>query len=385
MKKAVLIIIDGGGVGYLPDANEYGDVGANTFGNIFKKVKKNNLLNLSKLGLMNLISKKNENAIGFFGKASEKSVGKDSTSGHWEIAGQVVKKPFPTYPNGFPKLIIDEFILKTGFDILWNKPASGTKIIERFGAEHLKSKKLIVYTSQDSVFQIAAHKNVVSVDELYKVCKIARSILKGKNEVARVIARPFDDKNGKFFRTEERKDFSVKPSENIVLHKLKQNKIRTLAIGKIKDIYAGAGITDYIPSHNNNEGLDILINLLQGKNQGLIMINLVDFDMLYGHRRDWRGFYSALEYFDEKLGIILKLLKLEDLLIITADHGNDPTFSGWNHTREYIPILGLIKNAKENVNLGIRESFCDIGATLADYFNIGDFSFGKSFLDLITD
>ncbi|RLD13005.1 phosphopentomutase [candidate division KSB1 bacterium] len=388
-QRALILILDGVGVGELPDAAAYGDTGSNTLGNLAKAIGGLNLPNLEKLGLGKIIPIQGLNpdikAQASYGKMNEVSAGKDSTSGHWEIAGLILEKPFPTYPNGFPKEILDEFTKRTGYEVIGNKPASGTEIIKELGEEHLRTGKLIVYTSADSVFQIAAHEKLVPVDKLYEICQTAREILRGEHAVGRVIARPFVGENANdFVRTPRRKDFSLKPHKPILHQILKEHGWPVVSIGKIFDLYAGVGITKAVKTHNNAEVMDAILRELQQTDHGFIMANLVDFDMLWGHRNDTQGFYNGLKEFDAWLPAFLDQLKQTDLVIITADHGNDPTTPSTDHAREYVPLLAFGPNFKKDVNLGTRKTFADVQATLAEYFGVPKTEAGESFLSQIT-
>jgi len=363
ISRVTLIVLDSAGVGELPDAKEYGDVGSNTFGHIGEELGLD-LPNMGKMGLGNIIDikgvKKEENPTGLYGKAAEKSKGKDTTTGHWEMAGLILEKPFPTYPNGFPKEIIDEFEAKTGKKVIANKVSSGTTIIEEYGDEHVKTGDLIVYTSADSVFQIAAHEEIVSVKELYGYCEIAREML----NVGRVIARPFIGKSGEYERTSHRHDYSVEPLGETMMDRIKKAGKDVVGVGKISDIFAGFGITATKGTNEDNlDGIEKTIEALKEDTKGLIFTNLVDFDMLYGHRRNVQGYKDSLEEFDKKLPEILENMREDEVLMITADHGCDPTFKGTDHTREYIPILAYGKNIKGG-NIGTRDSFSDIAETI---------------------
>ncbi len=388
MKRAVVIIIDGVGVGELPDADKYGDRGSDTLGNIAKAVGGLQLPTMESLGLGKIkpiagLSGEIE-ARGNYGKMAEVSAGKDSTTGHWEIAGLISRKPFPTYPNGFPKEIINEFTRLTGLEVLGNKAASGTEIIKELGEEHLKTGKPIVYTSADSVFQIAAHDDVIPLKKLYEICQIARNMLKGEHAVARVIARPFVGTSAEnFVRTKYRKDYSLVPFGKTLHQNLKEAGWPTVGIGKINDLYALSGIQKSVYTKTNQEGMPAILEELKETPRGLIMANLVDFDMLYGHRNNVQGFYQALQEFDRWLPALLENLKEEDILLITADHGNDPTTPSTDHSREYVPLLVYGKRLKSDVNLGIRKTFADLQATLAEYFNVPSTGAGESFLPLV--
>ena len=388
INRAIVIVLDGFGVGELPDANNYGDVGSNTLKGIYDNTKLN-LPNMKKLGLYNIpqigIDEKEENVVGAYGKAIEQSVGKNSPVGHWEISGFILKNGFKTYPNAFPKDLINEFIKETGVKgILCNEVGSVTEILKRFGEEHIKTGYPIIYTSADSVFQIAAHEDVIPVEELYRICKIARKILDNpKYNVGTVIARPFvGDKPENFTRTYNRRDFESETFGKTMLDIISQNKKDVIAIGKIEDLFAGRGITKKIHTSGNADGIEKTIEEIGKQNEGLIFTNLVDFDMLYGHRNNIEGYAKALEYFDNKLPEIISNMKDTDILIITADHGNDPSTPSTDHSREYIPILVYGKNVKPNVNLGIRNTYADISATILDILKMKQLE-GTSFKDEI--
>ncbi len=366
INRVTLIVLDSAGVGELPDAADYGDKGANTFGNLARAAGGLKLPNMEKMGLGNIIDIQGVSPVeapesSAYGKASEASSGKDTTIGHWEIAGIIKKNPFPTYPNGFPKEIIEEFESKTGRKVIGNCVASGTQIIEELGDEHVETGALIVYTSADSVFQIAAHEEIVPIDELYRYCEIAREML----SVGRVIARPFIGKSGEYTRTSNRHDYSIEPEGDTVLDRLKSAGKDVLGVGKIYDIFAGRGLTDYVRSKSNMDGVDKTIEYLKQDNKGLIFTNLVDFDMSFGHRRDVQGYKNALEEFDARLPEIMSHMKEDDVLMLTADHGCDPTHKGTDHTREYIPILVHGKGI-QGANLGVRNSFADIANTIEE-------------------
>ncbi len=367
----------------MPDSESWGDKGADTLGNILKS-RPVNLPNLQNLGLGNIRPLENlppvENPIGSFGKCTLKSNGKDTTTGHWEIAGVVLKRAFPTFPQGFPQRIIDKFVAETNVSgVLGNVAASGTEIIRQLGEEHVKTGKPIVYTSADSVFQIAAHEEVIPIERLYQICEIARKILDGEDKVGRVIARPFLGNNATdFTRTTNRHDYAVAPPDNL-LPQLKNKNLDVVCVGKVASVYDSLGVTEDLTAKNNEQSIDQTINAMNKDSRGLIFSNLVDFDMLYGHRRDVEGYAKALEYFDERLPEILDALRADDLLIITADHGNDPAHQGSDHTREYTPLLVYGKRANRNVNLGTRESLADIGQTIAENFGF-ELKNGISFL-----
>lgn len=385
--RAILIVLDGVGVGELPDAAKYNDEGSNTLANTAKAVGGLKLPNLQKIGLGNIIPVEGvfpvEGPDAAYGKAAEKSAGKDTTTGHWEIAGVISEKPFPTYPNGFPPDIIDEFEKKTGRKILGNKVASGTKIIEELGEEHIKTGYPIIYTSADSVFQIAAHEEVIPVEKLYDMCQIAREILQGEHAVARVIARPFIGKPGNFERTYNRKDFSLKPPYPTLLDIVKASGKEVVAVGKIWDIFAGQGITKAYHIKGNIDGIDKTIAAMNEFDSGLLFTNLVDFDMLYGHRNNPEGFKKALEDFDKRLPEILANLRENDVLIITADHGCDPTTESTDHSREYVPLMVTGEKIRKGTNLGVLSTFSDIGQTVCDMLGCGKLRNGTSFKDKI--
>ncbi len=387
-KRAIVIIIDGVGIGELPDADLYGDSSSNTLSNLAKISGGLKLPTMGKMGLgcIHPIAGVNccDNPIGSYGKMAELSPGKDSTTGHWELGGLVLNKPFPTYPNGFPKEVIDTFTNKTGLKILGNYPSSGTEIIKDLGEEHIKTGRPIIYTSADSVFQIAAHQDVIPLKRLYKLCEISREFLSGVHAVARVIARPFvGKKRTDFIRTRYRKDFSLKPRGRTILRTLYDADIPTLAIGKISDLYANDGIREKNLAKTNTDGMKAIIDSLRKFPGGFIMANLVDFDMLWGHRNDCEGFKYGLEDFDRWLQIFLTNMRNEDICIITSDHGNDPTTPSTDHSREYVPLLVIGHHIKKGVNLGTRTTFADCQATLADYFNVEKTAWGESFLPLI--
>lgn len=374
-ERICLIVLDSAGIGEMPDAAAWGDAGADTLGNIFKS-RTVRVPNLQRLGLGNIrpldgIPAETE-PTGSYGKCTLKSNGKDTTTGHWEMAGVVLEKAFPTFPKGFPSRIIDQFVAETGVPgVLGNIPASGTEIIKVHGEEHLATGKPIVYTSADSVFQIAAHEEIVPIDRLYEMCEIARRILDNEDRVGRVIARPFlGTSAADFKRTENRHDYAVPPPTENLLPLLKNKGLDVVCIGKIASIYDSMGVTEDLTAKNNEQTLDQTINALNADSHGLIFSNLVDFDMLYGHRRDTEGYAKALEHFDTRLPEIFAAMRDDDLLILTADHGNDPTFPGSDHTREYVPLLVYGKTAKPGVDLGTRGSLADIGQTIAENFDL---------------
>lgn len=388
-KRVIWIILDSVGIGEAPDAEWFGDSGADTLGNLIKKRGYLNIPHLEKLGLFSIdetnLPSTQVTPIGAYGKAEEVSNGKDTTIGHWEMVGIHTKQAFPTYPNGFPKEIMDEFLKRTGVEgFLGNCVASGTQIINELGNNHMRTGYPIIYTSADSVFQIAAHEEVIRIERLYKMCEIARELLTGEHAVARVIARPFLKENGKYFRTANRRDFSLKPSEENLLSCMKNAGHTITGVGKIEDIFCGVGITEAVHTKDNMDGMAQTLSFMKTQEEGIIFTNLVEFDSTWGHRRDAEGYAVGLEEFDEKLGILLSELKDDDLLIINADHGCDPTFKGTDHTREYIPVLMYHRNMKQGINLGILDTFADIGATIADNFNVQKLLIGKSLMQIIS-
>ena len=372
MKRIFLIILDSFGIGSLHDANNYGDENTNTLKAIYSS-EYLSVPNMKKLGLFNIdgidFAQKESSPLASYARLAELSKGKDTTTGHWEIAGIVSEKPFPTFPDGFPDRIIAQFEKEVGRKTLCNKPYSGTEVIKNFGEEHIKTGKLIVYTSADSVFQIAAHEDIIPLPELYRYCETARKILCDDYAVGRVIARPFVGNAPNFTRTANRRDFSLAPTKETVLDKLKQNGYDVIGVGKINDIFAGAGLTDSIKTHSNAEGMQITEELLLRDFNGLAFINLVDFDMLYGHRNDKDGYAAAISEFDLWLGGFIKRLNDDDLLIITADHGCDPSDESTDHTREYVPVLLYNKNIISK-DLGTRSSFDSVAATVSKIFNL---------------
>lgn len=383
MSRVIWMVIDSVGIGALPDSEKFGDVNVNTLGNIVKTYKDIKIPNMINLGLSNIEGveslKSINNPKGSFGRAKEVSKGKDTTTGHWEMTGVLVETPFKTYENGFPREIIEEFERKTNRKVIGNKPASGTAILDELGEQQMKTGEVIVYTSADSVFQIAAHEEIIPLDELYRMCEIAREIMMGENAVARIIARPFIGTPGSFERTSNRRDYSLSPFEDTVLDNIKNANLDVIGVGKIEDIFNKQGITEAIHTKDNMDGVDQTINYMKKDNKGLIFTNLVDFDSKYGHRRDVEGYKNALEEFDARIPEILENMKDDDILIINSDHGNDPTYKGTDHTREYIPILIYGKNVVNGYNLGTRNSFADIGATVADILNVDSPKNGKSF------
>ncbi|HYE12793.1 MAG TPA: phosphopentomutase [Patescibacteria group bacterium] len=380
--RVILVVMDSVGVGELPDADIYGDKGSNTLENILKKMPNLSLDHLNNLGLGNIEGlniPKVENPKGAYGKALELSPGKDTTTGHWEIAGITLNQAFPTYPNSFPQSLIEQFENAIGIKTIANEVASGTEIIARLGDEHVKTGYPIVYTSADSVFQIAAHEEVIPLEKLYEMCSIARKMLTGEHAVGRVIARPFIGTSGNYKRTSNRRDFSLLPISETMLDVIKENNLSVMAVGKIEDIFAGVGVTDAVHTKSNMDGVEKTLEYMKTDKKGLIFTNLVDFDMTYGHRNDVEGYGNALKEFDNRLPEIMSSLKDTDVLIITADHGCDPTTASTDHSREYIPLLVYGKQIKPGVNIGIRNGFSDIAATILDMLNLPMKTKGKSF------
>lgn len=382
MKRVFVIVLDSLGIGELPDAEVYGDSGSNTLKTLYDSGKLN-IPNLENLGIFNVdnnyYAQNNKSPSGAYARMGELSNGKDTTVGHWEIMGLVSEKPFPTYPDGFPESIIKEFEKQTGRKVLCNKPYSGTEVIKEYGPEHEKSGALIVYTSSDSVFQIAAKEDIVPVETLYEYCRTARKILVGEHSVGRVIARPFSGEYPNYNRTANRHDFSVLPPKKTALDYLKDSGFDVISIGKINDIFAGQGITLSIPTKSNTDGMEKAIQTAKSGFNGLCFVNLVEFDSLYGHRNDIDGYTEALNIFDTQLGQLLTLLKEEDILFITADHGCDPATESTDHSREYTPLLIYGKKVSP-CNLGTRKCFADIGSSVCDYFGISNALAGESFI-----
>ncbi len=386
MKRVFLIVLDSLGIGELPDADEYGDVGSNTLLAVSKS-SEFYMPNMKKLGLFNIDGVRDvfpkedlaETYDGAIARLAESSIGKDTTTGHWEIAGHISHIPFPTYPNGFPDDIIKTFEEKTGRKVLCNRPYSGTEVIKDYGIEHKETGALIVYTSADSVFQIAANEDIVPVEELYRYCEIAREILQGEHGVGRVIARPFVGNYPDYSRTSNRHDYSLLPPTTM-LNLLEEAGLDVLAVGKINDIFAGSGITATVRSKDNAEGIEKTIDHIKSDFTGLCFINLVDFDAKYGHRNDVDGYARALTYFDTKLPGILEGLGKDDIIMFTADHGCDPSTPSTDHSREYVPLVIYGDGIKKGTNVGTRSTFADISATILDYFNIDSQMAGKSFL-----
>ena len=386
-ERVIWVVLDSVGIGALPDAAEYGDAGRNTLGHIAES-RALRIPTLVKLGIANVAPLANLEPVSVpiasYGKGATRSPGKDTTTGHWEMAGIWLEQAFPVYPQGFPVEVIEEFERRIGRKILGNKPASGTEILKELGAEHVRTGKPIVYTSGDSVFQIAAHEEVIPVDELYKICEIARALLDGKHRVGRVIARPFTGSAGDFTRTSGRHDYAVEPPKPMLLDVLKELGAAVLGVGKIHDIYHGRGVEEYVTTKSNADGMEKLAAATRERKQGLIFCNLVDFDMLYGHRKDVEGFAKCLEEFDGWLREYLRLLGDGDLLMITADHGCDPDMR-WettDHSREYVPILAYAPRTRMRKDLGVRKTLADMGQTVAENFG-GKILRGESLLGMV--
>jgi phosphopentomutase len=384
-RRITWIVLDSVGIGEMPDAAAYGDAGSDTLGNIARQ-RALHLPNLAKLGLGNIKPlehiEPSQRPEASYGRCTLASPGKDTTTGHWEMAGIHLEKPFPVYPRGFPPEILDEFERQIGRGTLGNIAASGTEIIQQLGAEHMRTGKPIVYTSADSVFQVAAHEEVIPLWELYKICETARAILCGPHQVGRVIARPFIGKPGEFTRTSNRKDFAVPPPRGMLLDQLDGRGVQVFSIGKIFDIFLGRGIRDYEKTKNNADGMLKTLGAIDDFDNGLIFVNLVDFDQLYGHRNDVEGYAKALEEVDRWLPSLLAKLNQDDLLILTADHGCDPTTPSTDHSREYVPLLAYTRRHSPGANLGLRSTLSDVGQTVAENFG-ARISHGESFLGAI--
>ena len=382
--RVLLIVLDGLGVGALPDADRYGDVGSNTLGHISEALGGLALPHLERWGLGRLGQFKGILPVSapeaYFGKMTERSAGKDTVIGHWEMMGIITETPFPTYPNGFPPEVVLPFEAAIGRKVLGNKVASGTEIIQELGALHLECGAPILYTSADSVFQVAAHESVLPPEALYEICQTARTLLKPPHHVARVIARPFIGTPGHFTRTERRRDFSLPPPSKTLLDRLKEKSVPVIGIGKIEDIFSGSGISEAVHTRDNEDGIDQTLRFLDRIDRGMIFVNLVDFDMLYGHRNDPVGYGNALQAFDRRIPELLSKMKQGDWLILTADHGNDPLFPGTDHTREYVPLLAYQKGNHQGKELGIRSTFADLGQTIGAIFGVGPLPVGESFL-----
>ena len=404
-KRIITIVTDSVGIGHSPDAERFGDTDANTLGHIEEAVGPLQIPNLRKLGIGRIadITPQQDTVVGAFGRMHEQSTGKDTTSGHWEMMGHPVKVPFPTFYDGFPQALMDTFTKETGYGFLGNEAASGTEIIERLGEEHMRTGKPIVYTSADSVFQIAAHESIIPLEDLYKMCQITRErVCIGDYHVGRIITRPFVGEPGRFVRTSNRHDYSRLPEGRFVLQALQDAKVPTIGVGKIGDIYAHIGLDQSYPTKSNSHGMNLVAALLghsadgihsmhdrpdttsEGRfTHGYLMVNLVEFDSLYGHRRDVQGYGRELEMFDYQLGGLLELLTESDLLLITADHGNDPTWKGTDHTRELVPLLAYSPAFAGPIDLGDRRSFADIGQTILENFGVKESFAGESFLQLL--
>lgn len=389
MKRVFLIVLDSVGIGELPDAKLYNDEGSNTL-RAASTSPAFHMPNMEKLGLfaidgVEVMADKKTGVVptGVYGRMQEASKGKDTTIGHWEISGIVSEEPLPTFPDGFPAELLEAFETATGRKVICNKPYSGTEVIKDYGKEHVETGALIVYTSADSVFQIAAHEAVVPIEQLYEYCEIARTLCTGKYGVGRVIARPFEGEEGSYTRTARRHDYSLEPPKETMLDALKEKGYSVIAVGKISDIFAGKGCTEAVRTKDNAEGIERTIEYMNKDFEGLCFINLVDFDMKYGHRNDIEGYATALSYFDSKVPELLAALRDDDILMITADHGCDPSTASTDHSREHTPLVMVGKGLKENTNLHTRESFADIGATILDYFNVEGQIQGTSMLSEI--
>ncbi|QPQ36682.1 MULTISPECIES: phosphopentomutase [unclassified Lysinibacillus] len=385
-KKIHVVVMDSVGIGEAPDAAQFGDVGAHTLGHIAEKMNGLTMPNMESFGLANIEPLQGMQAVdapkAYYGKMQEASVGKDTMTGHWEIMGLNIDKPFKVYPEGFPAELIAELEQRTGRKVLCNKPASGTQVIDDFGQEHMDTGAIIVYTSADPVLQIAAHEEIIPLEELYKICEIARELtLQPEYLVGRVIARPFIGTPGNFTRTPNRHDYALKPFGRTTMNALKDAGLDVIAIGKISDIFNGEGVTDAVRTKNNMDGMDQFAKVARRDFHGISFLNLVDFDANFGHRRDPLGYGNALQEFDARLPEILEAMTEDDLLMITADHGNDPTFPGTDHTREYVPLIIYSPRFKGGSELALRETFADIAATVAENFNVEAPPFGKSFLN----
>jgi len=387
-RRAIVIVMDSVGIGELPDARQYGDEGSNTLGNIDKQVPLEiptlRALGLEQVGGLTRLTRPTRLTPGAFGRMAEASAGKDSVTGHWELMGIVLDRPFPVFPNGFPADIVAEFSRQARRCVLGNKAASGTQIIDELGAEHLSTGALIVYTSADSVFQIAAHEDIVPVPELYRACEIAYKLVGEGLGVGRVIARPFVGTPGHFKRTANRHDYALPPPRETLLDRVTAASLPVVAIGKIEDLFAGRGITRAFHTASDDEGMDHVERQMTDIDRGLIFTNLVDFDTQYGHRNDIEGYARNLERFDARLGALLPRLRDDDVLIVTADHGNDPTTASTDHSREYVPLLVTGARVRSGVDLGTRRTFADVGQTLAEVFGVGRLDHGTSFLADIT-
>jgi phosphopentomutase len=383
LKRAVLVVLDGVGAGANPDASAYGDEGASSLEHCAQAIGGLALPQLGKIGLGNITpimgTPPTDHALGAYGRMAEAAAGKDSITGHWEMTGVVLQKPLPTYPHGFPADLVNEFEQAIGRQVIGNKAASGTEIIKELGAEHVRTGKPILYTSADSVFQVAAHQDVISLEELYHICEIARSLLTGDHAVGRVIARPFIGTPGNFKRTEHRRDFSLAPLGTTLLDLLKSNGKEVIGLGKIEDLFAGRGLTQRDHTETNREGMAATLRWLERDFTGLLFVNLVEFDMLWGHRRNSEGYAQALRDVDDWFAQVQQAMRPGDAIFFTADHGVDPTYRGTDHTREQVPLLAYGEPVRAGINLGIRATFADLGQTLAQAFGVGDLAAGTSF------
>lgn len=388
MDRVIILVLDSAGIGEQPDSAEYGDEGSNTLGNIAKVIDGFTLPNLEKLGLGCIDGTSGYSAVneplGCYGKMTERSIGKDTTTGHWELAGITLTSPFPLYPEGFPKNLVEALEAAIGTKTLGNYPASGTEIIKILGRQHVMTGHPIIYTSADSVLQIAAHEEVIPIERQYEICEIAREVMTGEHAVGRVIARPFIGKDGSFSRTDRRRDFSLKPIRKTIMDYVKEQGKEVKAVGKIEDIFAGEGITEAVHIKGNMDGVDKTLEFIRQSFSGLIFTNLVDFDMYFGHRNNVKGYAQALTEFDSRVPELLEALDDHDMLIITADHGCDPTTEGTDHTREYVPLLVYGKGLHKGVNLGVRKTFADVAQTVAEVFNTeGDFDAESFYEDVL--
>jgi phosphopentomutase len=383
LKRAIVIVLDGVGAGANPDAHAYGDDGASSLEHCAQAIGGLELPNLGQIGLGNITpilgTPPNEHARGSYGRMAEAAAGKDSTTGHWEMMGVVLRRPLPTYPRGFPNELVEQFEHAIGRKVLGNKPASGTEIIKELGEEHLRTARPILYTSADSVFQLAAHQEIIPLAELYRMCEIARAMLTGENAVGRVIARPFIGTPGKFTRTEHRRDFSLAPLDTTLLDVLKDSGKEVIGIGKIEDLFAGRGLTQRDHTETNRDGMAATLRWLERDFTGLLFVNLVEFDMLWGHRRDSQGYAQALRDVDAWFGQVQRVMQQDDAIFFTADHGVDPTYRGTDHTREHVPLLAYGEQVRAGVNLGVRSTFADLGQALAQAFHVEPLVAGTSF------
>ncbi|MBI5117133.1 phosphopentomutase [Candidatus Poribacteria bacterium] len=387
MARAVLIVLDGVGCGALPDANLYGDEGSNSLSHAAASLDGFCLPNMRRMGLGNIMPiagvSPTPNPAACYGKMAERSPGKDTTAGHWEMMGAILSEPFPLFPNGFDGELIERFEKKVGRKVIGNKTASGTEIIDELGPRQLRTGELIVYTSADSVFQVAAHVSIIPLDELYRVCETARAMLTGPYGVSRVIARPYSGEPGSFVRTVDRKDFSVEPPSPTLLDKTLYAGMEVQGVGKIDNIFAGRGFTECRHVESNTEGIKVIAEKMQKRFEGLLFANLVDFDMKYGHRNDSAGYARALMEFDAAIPLYMELMASDQLFFITGDHGNDPTTPSTDHSREYVPLLALSSGHREGISLGVRETFADVGATIADFLDLSPLEEGESFLEAL--